>query len=179
MNYAVNKILPYNDDRDGLAPAVTAKSAQQCISYLQALVVASPPPPPRTGNSSTNNGNQNQTQQFVERIGTAWCNLGFLALKHEAQTAKSILLIYLHSPIHSDTQEFCRTTLNSDAFLSFIQQDRILAVAYSIHTAQGLQLQNILQITTFPAIIVLQPNTSSTGSTSSSSSLQQIGRAHV
>ena len=175
LNYVANKLLPYSDDRDGLAPAVTAKSAQQCISYLQAQAVA--PQPPYTTTSSTNNNNNNNNNHptpFVERIGTAWCNLGFLALKHEAQTTQSILVIYLHSPIHSDTTEFCSTTLNSDAFLSYIEQDRILAVAYSIHTAQGLQLQNILHITTFPTMIVLQPSSTTSGT---SSSLQLVIKA--
>ena len=169
LNYISNRILPFHDDRDGLAPAVTAKSAQLCIGYLQSLVVQQP---------RTTNSHRNQSQ-ITERIGTAWCSLGFIALKHEAQTTQSILVIYLHSPIHSDSNEFCTTTLNSDAFLSFIQQDRILAVGYSVHTAQGLQLQNILQVTTFPAIIVLQPstNTSSTSSSSSSSSLTLVVKA--
>ena len=164
LNYILNKVLPYHDDRDGLAPAVTAKSAQQCISYLQSLVVPSP---------NTNHNNHNHSY-MTERISAAWCNLGFLALKHEAQTTQSILLIYLHAPLHSDTKEFCSTTLNSDAFISYIEQDRILAVAYSIHTAQGLQLQNILHITTFPAIVVLQPSSSGTTSSSSSSSALQL-----
>ncbi len=167
LNYISNRILPFHDDRDGLAPAVTAKSAQQCIAYLQSLVLQQP---------RTTNSHRNQSQ-LIERIGTAWCSLGFIALKLEAQTTQSILVIYLHSPIHSDTKEFCTTTLNSDAFLSCIQQDRILAVGYSVHTAQGLQLQNILQITTFPAMIVLQPSTNTSSTSSSSSSLQLVVKA--
>jgi FAS-associated factor 2 len=185
LNYIINKCLPYYDDRDGLAPAVTAKSAQQCISYLQALAVASSSRHNTAGNSSNSNSsssagsntsNPNHTQ-LIERIGEAWCNLGFIALKQEAQATQSILVIYIHSPIHSDTKDFCRTTLNSEAFLSYIQQDRILAVAYSIHTAQGLQLQNILQITTFPAMVVLQPSSNTSSASSSSPSLQLVIKA--
>jgi FAS-associated factor 2 len=147
LHFVSNILFPFHDT-DGLAPAVTAKAAQQCISYLQSLAT----------NSTT-------TTVTSERVGSVWSSLGFMALKQEAQTTQSILFIYLHSPIHSDTKEFCTNILNNDILLSYIQQDRIIAVPYSIHTAQGAQLQQILHVTTFPAIIVLQPSITTTTNT--------------
>jgi FAS-associated factor 2 len=98
----------------------------------------------------------------MQRIDRTWSNLGFVALKHEAISTQSLIFVYLHSPLHSETKFFCQTVLNREPILSFLQQDRILSVGYSIHTAQGAQLQDMLQITSFPAIAVLQPSGNST-----------------
>jgi FAS-associated factor 2 len=144
LRYLSDLIFPFRDT-DGLAPAVTAKAAQQFVAYLQ--------------NVSTN---QVQAGISLERIGSTWSNLGFVALKHEAMTTQSLIFVYLHSPLHSETKSFCQTVLNRDPLLSVLQQDRILPVGYSIHTAQGAQLQDMLQITSFPAIVVLQPSGNST-----------------
>ena len=124
-------------DTDGLAPAVTAKAAQQFVVFLQSL-------------------------SSGERIGRHWSTLGFVALKHEAMTTQSLIFVYLHAPLHSETKSYCQTVLNREPMLSFLQQERVLPVGYSIHTAQGAQLQDMLQITSFPAIAVLQPSGNST-----------------
>jgi FAS-associated factor 2 len=142
IRYLSDLFFPFRDT-DGLAPAVTAKAAQQFVAYLQSM-------------------STNQAGISPERIGSTWSNLGFVALKHEAMTTQSLIFVYLHSPLHSETKSFCQTVLNRDPMLSFLQQDRILPVGYSIHTAQGAQLQDMLQITSFPAIAVLQPSGNST-----------------
>jgi FAS-associated factor 2 len=141
VHYISNVLFPFQDT-DGLAPAVTAKVAQQFVSYLQSLA--------------------NNNQSIIDSIGTSWSTVGFAALKQEAITTQSLIFVYLHSPLHSDSNLFCQTVLIRDPILSFVQQDRVLAVAYSIHSAQGAQLQYMLQVTAFPAIAVLQPSGNST-----------------
>lgn len=128
-------------ETDGLAPAVTAKAAQQCVTYLRSLAPA--------GRSAA--------------IGDAWCGTaGFAALKQQAVATQSLVLIYLHAPLHCESPRFCRSVLNADSLVTWLRQDRILGAAFSIHTAQGAQLQSVLQVTAFPAIAVLQPSGNST-----------------
>jgi FAS-associated factor 2 len=132
-------LFPFNET-DGLSSAVTAKAAEQFVSYLRSL----------TDNMDTSN-----------QITAAWSAVGFAAAKQEAVGTQSLLLVYLHSPLHSESRKFCVRTLNTDPLLSWLQQDRILATGLSIHTAQGAQLQSMLDVTSFPAIAVLQPSGSS------------------
>lgn len=132
-------------DTDGLAPAVTAKAAHQCVNYLKSLAVAAA------------NNNNTQQQQQVQNISHAWSTLGFAAVKQEAIATQSLVVVYLHSPLHSESSFFCTNVLNQEPVLSWLQQGNILATAYSIHTAQGAHLQSLLAVTQFPVLLVLQP----------------------
>jgi UBX domain len=137
----VTAILFPTHELDGLAPAVTAKAAAQGVAYLQSVA---------------------QQSSLTPTIAVAWAaDRGFAALQQHAVATKSLLVVHLHAPLHSQAQRFCSETLNHAVMLAFLQQDLILATTYSIHTAQGAQLQSMLQITSFPAIAVLQPNPSS------------------
>lgn len=162
-------------DTDGLAAAVTAKAAQQCIHYLRSLAVAAGVSAVVVGVAPPQQHQHQQNQNAVSmNIANAWSSTGFAALKQQAVTTQSLILVYLHSPLHSESRKFCTTVLNQEPFLSWLllqqRENRVLATAYSIHTAQGAQLQGMLQVTAFPAIAVLQP----LGTTGSSSSTLQL-----
>jgi hypothetical protein len=138
----VTAVLFPPHELDGLAPAVTAKAASQGVAYLQSVAPSS--------------------ASIKSTIAAAWAaERGFAALQQHAVATKSLMVVHLHAPLHSQAPRFCSETLNHAAMLAFLQQDLILATTYSILTAQGAQLQSMLQITTFPAIAVLQPNPSS------------------
>ena len=170
-------LFPFHDT-DGLSPAVTAKAAQQFISYLKSMQ-----------NLSANNNNNNVV------VSNAFSSSGFAALKQEALASQSLLLVYLHSPLHAASKQFCTQVLLSEPFLNLLcastsnnnpdaasggsvgtgtTTNKMLATGLSIHTSQGSQLQNVLQIASFPAVVVLQPPP---GASASSTSLHLVCKA--
>lgn len=57
------------------------------------------------------------------------------------------------------------------------RQPQVIALGISIHTTQGAQLASMLQVTTYPALALLQPEASALSSTSSSSTSTQQPRS--
>lgn len=158
-------LFPYHDT-DGLSPAVTAKAAQQFVSYLRSLQNV----------AASNNNNID-----ANLISNAFSSTGFAALKQEALATQSLLLVYLHSPLHADSKQFCTHVLLSEPMLNLLSpattndaQPKMLATGLSIHTSQGAQLQNLLQIASFPAVAVLQPPP---GASASSTTLHLVVKA--
>jgi UBX domain len=164
-------LFPFNDN-DETSPAVTAKLAQQFISYLKSL----PPIPPSatttttttttTASSATtttsqgdSSGNSNWLSIRDSRITEGWSRYGFEAARHEAIMNQSLLLVYIHSPLHRCADAVANNLLNSKQFLDFLNQpDRqLIAIGVSVHTTQGAKLANLLRISMFPALVVLQP----------------------
>lgn len=164
-------LFPYRDT-DGLSPAVTAKAANQFVSYLRSL-------------NNTNNHNID-----ANTITNAFSSSGFATLKQEALASQSLLFVYLHSPLHASSKQFCTRVLLSEPLLNLVcatsrnlnddaptapsTNNKMLATGLSIHTSQGAQLQNLLQITSFPAVVVLQPPP---GASASSATLHLVGKA--
>jgi len=141
---------------DGLSPAVTEKAAQQFVTHLKTL-------PANNSTSSTN-------------LSDTFASCGFSALKQEASSTQSLILVYLHSPIHRQAGELCQRFLLNPSMLDFLTQNNgtnitggIRAMGSSIHTAQGSSLSQQLSAASFPCLALLQP-TSSSGSRSASSS---------
>jgi FAS-associated factor 2 len=136
---------------DGLSPAVTEKATQHFVSYLKTL-------------STTNNN-----------VSDAFSSTGFSALKQEATTTQSLILVYLHSPIHRQANELCQRFLLSSNMMDFLTQNNgrnitggIYAIGSSIHTSQGASLSYQLSAASFPCIALLQPTASATTTSNSS-----------
>lgn len=150
-------------DFDGLSAPVTAKAAQQFVSYLRKLPMAAPS---LTTASTTTTANNN-----VDRT-EPWITTGFAALQCEiAQTNSSVVLIYLHSPLHRQGQSFAKDVLlDNPTMATFLRQPHLECLGVSIHTAQGAQLATMLGVSSYPCLALLQPKNSGRRSTSSSSS---------
>lgn len=136
---------------DGLSPQVTAKAAQRFVSYLRSL-------PTNT-------------------VSDAWLTTGFAAAKEEAQQNNSLIFLYLHSPLHPQSERFCRTVLCHESMVEWLGNPNVAPLGYSIHTAQGAQLAQLLQATCFPLIALLQQPLSTSTTTSSSSTMNLLLRA--
>lgn len=126
---------------DGLSSAVTAKAALQFQSYLRSLSPTS---------SSTS-----------PAIGEIWSSNGFAAAKQAALESHALLLVYLHSPLHPQSRDFCQAVLNAPSMQAWLSQPLVEAVGYSIHSAQGRQLAQMLSVSSFPVLALLQPSRSS------------------
>jgi FAS-associated factor 2 len=127
---------------DGLSPAVTEKAAQQFVQHLKSLTATS-------------------TQQAL--VDASFSTLGFEALRQEAVNTHSLIVVYLHSPLHRQADVFLRTTILSQGILEFLNQHNVKTFGSSIHTSQGSSLANHLGVASYPVFAMLQPSTSSSG----------------
>jgi len=126
-------VFPPND-LDGLSPAVTAKAAQSFVSMLR--------------------------KQYPSSDSDLWSTTGFAALKNEATETNSLLLVYLHSPLHRQANHVIERIITTSQFQEFLNQPNLLAMGCSIHSGQGLQLAQMLNATSFPLLALLQPSQS-------------------
>jgi FAS-associated factor 2 len=130
-----NKLFS-GSDLDGLSSAVTAKAAQQFATYLRGF-----------GLSDTNNND-------------AWALEGFADVKQQALQNQSLIFLYLHSPLHRQSQDFCRNVLCDGSMVEWLNQRHVMPLGVSIHTAQGAQLASLLHAAAFPFCALLHPKSS-------------------
>lgn len=124
-------------DFDGLSAPVTAKAAQQFVSYLRKLA----PVAADAGASLTE----------------PWTTTGFAAVQSEVATSNSVVLIYLHSPLHRQAQQYAQNVLLGTTMVNFLRQPNLICLGVSVHTAQGANLAQMLQATAYPCLALLQP----------------------
>jgi FAS-associated factor 2 len=153
LRRAVQLLLPAGEF-DGLSPAVTEKAAQHFVSQLRSLATSPA-----------------QSYMISETFSTS----GFAALKQDANQSNSMIVVYLHSPLHGQATEMCQKLIQPP-LLEFLQQDHIKTLGSSIHTSQGAQLAQQLGAASFPVMAILQPSASG-GSSSSSSAMQLVFKA--
>lgn len=147
--------LTPGDEFDGLSAPVTAKASQQFVSYLRKL---------QNTIESNNNGESSHSDQEV------WLTTGFAAAQEQATQQQSLLLIYLHSPLHRSSDAFCKNVLCHESMVNFINQPNIIALGVSVHTAQGAYLAQLLQTSCYPFLALLQPKISTTGNNTQNNS---------
>lgn len=75
------------------------------------------------------------------------------AVAHANQQQK-LLLVYLHSPIHEDTQLFCGQVLCSPAVREYLDE-HLVVWGGSVHQAEAYNLSNVLKATRFPFLALL------------------------
>ncbi|CAB9503844.1 UBX [Seminavis robusta] len=130
----VSQLLFPSGDFDGLSAPVTAKAAQQFVTYLR---------------------NLNATDGL--RLTEPWTTTGFAALQSEMAETNSVVLIYLHSPLHRQAQKYAQRCLLGNTMVNFLRQPNLLCLGVSIHTAQGAYLAQILNASSYPCLALLQP----------------------
>ena len=101
-------------------------------------------------------------RDFEEAHGSRHPPFFLDAYKHAtaaaARQSKS-LLVYLHSPLHEETEDFCRNVLGDEQFAAIVSQRFILWAADVSH-ADGAALASALRVTHFPfvAMLLCRPN---------------------
>ena len=82
------------------------------------------------------------------------------AVAHAFASSK-FLLVYLHSPIHDDSNKFCRQTLSSESFIALSNQYAV-SWAGKIWDAEAYGLSLQLKASSFPfvALLICQSNRS-------------------
>lgn len=130
LRYVSRLAFPAND-LDGLSPAVCSKAAQAFLSLLQ-----------KEGSTSVDH----------------WSTTGFVALREEATESNSLILVYLHSPLHRQANTVIHQILLQTNFQEFLGQANLVGMGCTIHSGQGAHLAQMLNATSFPLLALLQPS---------------------
>ena len=151
----VSSLLFPPGELDGLSPAVAAKAATAFVQYLKSVAPAG-----------------------ID-VHAAWTAQGFVATKEQATESGSLILLYLHSPLHRAAAWYGRQVLCHPAVVDqILTQPCVLGLGLSIHSGQGAQLAQMLQVQAYPALLLLQPpparDTASTRSSSSASTTMTL-----
>ncbi len=93
-------------------------------------------------------------------------NVGNSSLNdNDELVAPPLMLIYLHSPLHRKVPSFLSNTLLHPSILQLlhthIRNGTLVCWGGSVHTADGANAQNVLQVSSYPflALVRVQPNT--------------------
>ena len=135
--YVSNFLFP-KSELDGLSNPVASKAAVLLRNYLRSLT----------------------PNHLLPTLESQWDIGAFSSIQQNALQSHSLIVLYLHSPLHQDSESFCRSFLTSEPFLQAIQGQAVVTTGLSVHSGQGAHLQNVLQVTTFPALVILQPSQS-------------------
>ncbi len=139
----VSELLLPPGEYDGLSPAVTEKAAQQFVQHLKSFATST-------------------TQQAA--VNSSFSTLGFETLRQEAVATNSLIVIYLHSPLHRQADLFLKNMILSQPMLEFLNQENVKTLGSSIHTSQGASLAYQLGAASYPVLAMLQPSNSSNSS---------------
>lgn len=74
---------------------------------------------------------------------------GFMDALQRSRNSFKLLFVYLHSPDHPDTPEFCRRTLCSEVFVEFVNQN-FVCWGGNIRASEGFKMSNSLKASRFP-----------------------------
>lgn len=132
LRYVFNVVFPPHE-LDGLSSAVCRKAALAFTTFLR---------------------------QDLHLPAEEWSTNGFQSLKEQALSEKSLVLVYLYSPLHRQAQLQAKRLLGDPNFVQFLQQDNILNLGVSIHSAQGAQLAQMLHAACYPVLALLSPSSS-------------------
>ena len=143
----------FRGEFDGLEDAVTAKAAQQFVGVLLSSQ--------KRNSAVGTNTSASPAEATKEAINRAWSAVGFSSTKDEAIRSNSLLVVYLHAPLHRSTPGAIEKLVSPEVS-EFLNQPYVKALGVSIHTAQGASLASMLGAVSYPLLAVLQPQSSTT-----------------
>lgn len=78
------------------------------------------------------------------------------ASSNTSSPRRSLVLVYLHSPLHGNADSFARSVLSDPNILHYLNTDPSLSCfGASIHTADGLRVAEMLNVVSYPFIALL------------------------
>ena len=104
--------------------------------------------------------------RFIDEYNTKYSTEHPMFHRHSYQNAvatafqqSKFLLVYLHSPIHDDTQRFCESVLSSSNTVTYVNQ-HMITWAGRIWDPEAYGLSTQLKVSTFPflAVLICQSN---------------------
>jgi len=96
----------------------------------------------------------------------------------QAHSREKLLLLYIHSANHPNTEEFCKETLCEESFCTYVNRE-MLTWGGSVEFADAYRLCDMMMVSTFPTLAVLQPSVASSSSQSSSGAQKITARLLV
>ena len=109
---------------------------------------------------------ENDTLKFIEEYNQKYSSNHTLFHPNSYQNAVTVahqsskfLLIYLHSPLHEETDHFCENIMKSPSIVSYLNQHMVTWVG-RVWDAEAYALSSQLRVSSFPflAVLVCQSN---------------------
>lgn len=177
--------IEFDDINDN---ATSDRAARAFVSMFQQLIATVRPnishvnnQPADSNNNGNNNNNNNETndenqqQRMQEHYREPTCpfvNQGYsntiTNIMAQSPTSRPLLLLYVHSPLHTKSITFVRDYLCHARLLQLLITNSsgggsVVCFGTSVHTADGQRICNELNVTRYPflAILAIKSSTSS------------------
>uniref|UniRef100_A0A6U3S7I6 UBX domain-containing protein n=1 Tax=Ditylum brightwellii TaxID=49249 RepID=A0A6U3S7I6_9STRA len=145
---------------DGYSNATVADlAAAKFVHHFQSRYLSTllPPSSPSDADSNTNS----QSCPFV----TKGYNSTITSVLSSPPSTTPLLLIYLHSPLHRDVDNFCQKTLCNHRVLAYLNgENYVSCLAESVHSAEGSYLSTFLGVCSYPFVALLSVKSRSSSS---------------
>lgn len=132
-----------------------------------------------TNNNSTSTSISNNTDNHREPVQNPFQSIGYTKSLVESHRQRKILFIYLHSPLHHQSEKFCDRILSHPRVLQQLCTN-FVSWGGSIHTADGANIVQMLNVTAYPYVALLAcgmnggSSSSSNGNSSTSRQQQRV-----
>ena len=179
-----NMIFPLKE-YDGIANSAGCDRAarafvtmfQKNISIVRPTVGSGGGPQGNNDNGGDNNNSNNNQEHYVEP-SCPFSPRGYNSTLGEVTSrpinSRPLLLLYLHSPLHSDGTKFIREYLCHSQLLQLLNANNmdnnngsVVCFGASVHTADGQKLRDMLGVTSFPFMALLNVKSSASSSSNS------------
>lgn len=83
--------------------------------------------------------------------------VGYNSCVSDATRQNKCVLIYLHSPLHRDSHDFCQNVLATSAFQNVARSNQHILSTWgaSIHTADGANVAKLFNVTSYPFVAIV------------------------
>ena len=179
----LNVIFPPKEF-DGVHNSVAADRAARAFvgMFRQHVSVVRPV----LGSGSNNDNNHNSSGGVVEQYVEPSCpftSRGYNAYMGEITNNSHhnpLLLIYLHSPLHSRATQFIHNYLCHPQLLKLLNDNTengvVKCFGASVHSADGQRLRDMMDVTSFPFMALLSIKSSSSTSNSNNITMELLLR---
>lgn len=105
-----------------------------------------------SGNNDTQNNNDGNNTDLTTQ--NPFQTMGYAKALVESYRQKKILLVYLHSPLHAQSERFCARILSHPRVLTLLNGS-FVSWGGSIHTGDGANVAQMLNVSTYPYVALL------------------------
>ena len=176
----VLNIIFHPKEFDGVNNAGNADRAARAFvgMFRQQISVVRPQQAAGGGGDGGSESNNTNSMEQYDEPSCPFTDKGYNATMEEITNSNTqnhhnpLLLIYLHSPLHSRGTQFIHNYLCHPQLLKLLNDNTengvVKCFGTSVHSADGQRLRDMMDVTSFPFMALL--SVKSTGSSSSSSS---------
>ncbi|XP_051138214.1 plant UBX domain-containing protein 10 [Andrographis paniculata] len=134
LSYSLGMIGLNGASRAGTASPAASQSATEAIGFVSSF------------------------EREYGRLRPNFATEGFMDALQRSRHEYKLLFVYLHSPEHPDTPEFCARTLCNELLVAFLNEN-FVSWGGSVKSSEGFKMSNSLKASRFPFCAVVMAAT--------------------